>query len=383
MGFVGRFCRIFCTVVVPVFILSFALLIGWFKQEVIPEGRFFATVIPMVKGKSPPSIVGHGKMEGTPPVPDDMMPEPRPENEMFVELPGGYKMPQNGIGMCCRPTAYDDVLVERTVLWYLLMGGRTIDTAHVYLNHEAIGRGIKEAIRRGVPRNEIFVTTKIYPAFFGYKNALKMIPLFLEELELEYLDLVIMHAPVRFPGFTFTSEECSEMKLSLKECRQETFKGMSEMRKQGLVRNVGVSNFASGPLLELLEVDGIAPIANNQIQYNPWSPQETLDTIAFCRENNISITAYNSLGGLQHEKVHTIEVLNSLSEKYQKRHSQLMLRWALQVGAAIIPGTGNPKHMRENLGIYSFEIAQEDMEALASLHTDGTANDFIVLKPFD
>ena len=150
MGFIGSVLRFIFTRLIPILILVVALIVGWLNTGVpIPEGKFFATVFPILKGKWPATIVGHGKMVGTPVVPDDMVPQPRPENELFVELPGGYQMPQNGIGMCCRPTAYDDVLVERTVLWYLLLGGRHIDTAHIYLNHEAIGKGIEKAIRRG------------------------------------------------------------------------------------------------------------------------------------------------------------------------------------------------------------------------------------------
>jgi 2,5-diketo-D-gluconate reductase A len=152
-------------------------------------------------------------MVGTPPVPDDMLPEPRPENEMIIELAGGYQMPQNGLGMCCRPTAYDDVLVERTVLWYLLMGGRLVNTAQLYLNHRADGKGIKEAIRRGVPRGEIFVTTELFMSFYGPNSTKEVVPTFLEELGLEYLDLVLMHMPVRFPGFNYMSKECRKTRI--------------------------------------------------------------------------------------------------------------------------------------------------------------------------
>lgn len=107
---------------VPTIILLIAIFIGWLSQSESPEGLFFAILVPALKGYKPPAIFGHGHMVGTPPVPDDMTPLPRPEQETFLQLPGGSSklMPQNGLGMCCRPTAYDDVLVERSVLWYLL-----------------------------------------------------------------------------------------------------------------------------------------------------------------------------------------------------------------------------------------------------------------------
>jgi diketogulonate reductase-like aldo/keto reductase len=387
MGFLGAAFRVFCYRVVPVLVLSTALFIGWLNQEIIPEGRLFATAVPLLKGVMPPSIVGHGQMVGTPPVPDDMTPEPRPENEMFLELPGGYQMPQNGLGMCCRPTAYDDVLVERTVLWYLLIGGRLIDTAHVYLNHRAIGKGIKEAIRRGVPRSEIFVTTKVFPSLYGYNSTKEIVPKFLDELGLEYIDLVILHSPVRFPGLNYMSEECNTKKLSKEECRHETFQALSEFREQdgdGLIRNVGVSNFNTLALKELQKLDGAAPIANNQIMFNPFAPNESVDTFQFCQQNDISITAFFSLGGsYQHQEAQTIATLKTLSEKYDRSVAQIMLRWSLQVNAAIIPGTGNPKHMRENLSIYSFELSKEDMNEIDKLRSDGTADKFMKMEPMD
>ena len=169
-----------------------------------------------------------------------MLPLPRPVDELFLTLPGGKVMPQQGLGMCCRPTAYDNVLVYRTVLWYLLLGGRHIDGAHLYLNHRAIGKGIAEALRRGVPRQEIFVTTKMFPTQYGYESATALVPLYLEELGLEYLDLLLMH----FPSVpSFIPSPCKKEGKNTRECRQETWTALSEARKKGLVHNVGVSNF--------------------------------------------------------------------------------------------------------------------------------------------
>ena len=225
--------------ILPAIIVLLAILISFFMSHELPLGLFFATIIPLTKFHLPPSIIGHGNMDGTPPVPDDMVPLPRPSDESFLELPGGKQMPQNGLGMCCRPTAYDHVLVYRTVLWYLLLGGRHIDGAHLYLNHKAIGEGIAEAIRRGVKRSEIFVTTKIFPTQFGYESASSLVPRYLEELGLEYIDLLLLH----FPSIPFPSP-CSKEGKNATECRQETWKALSEARSAGLVQNVGVSNFA-------------------------------------------------------------------------------------------------------------------------------------------
>ena len=118
------------------------LLAAWSFTTPVPEGTFFATVFPLMKGIPPQTLFGSLVRPSTPPVPADMLPLPRPAKESFVTLAGtGDPMPANGLGMCCRASAYDDESVRRTVLWYLLQGGRHVDTAMLYLNHKPIGGG--------------------------------------------------------------------------------------------------------------------------------------------------------------------------------------------------------------------------------------------------
>lgn len=370
MGIANSIFRLVFARLIPLLVLSTAIFIGWLNLSPVPEGKFFALIIPILKGIWPPIIVGHGKMVGTPPVPLDMMPQPRPENEMFLELPGGYQMPQSGIGTCCRPSAYDDVLMERTILWYLLMGGRHIDTAQLYLNHEAIGRGIKEAIRRGVSRDEIFVTTKISPAYYGRNFTMDIVPTFLDELGLDYIDLILMHSPLRVPGLQYMSQDCRQRSLSRYDCIKETFQSLSELRERRLIRNIGVSNFPTNVIKQIQALDNVAPIANNQINFNPWIHESWQETVEYCKQNGITITGYFTLGGsLQHHETHTITVLSELAKKYGRSVAQIMLRWALQMGTVVIPGTGNPEHMKENLAIYDFNLTEEDMEAIVNLRT--------------
>ena len=374
---------------VPALVLSLSIFIGWctIDPKVPWEARFFVVIIPILKGYAPPILFGHGQLgaKETPPVPTDLAPKPRPDGELFATLEGsGDAMPLNGIGMCCRPTAYDDVSVERTIEWYLLLGGRHIDGAHLYLNHAAIGRGIANAVAKGIPRSEIFVTTKVYPSHFGYHTTKSVVEESLRDLGLDYLDMVLMHAPVRMlPG-----PETAECKsLSNKDCRKDTWKALSELRNAGLVRNAGVSNFHIRHIEELIDdhsSDGsLAPVSNNQIQWNPWAPTEWVETVAFCREKNIQITAYNSLGGsLENHKTETIATLNELSKEYGRSVAQIMLRWALQSGAAIIPGTGNPKYMEENLSVYGFELSAADMDRIDGLREE-LEGEFFVMKPRD
>mmetsp|Transcript_30585 Transcript_30585/g.61976 ORF Transcript_30585/g.61976 Transcript_30585/m.61976 type:complete len:392 (-) Transcript_30585:57-1232(-) len=373
MGFV----RILFGRVIPIIVVAAAIFVGWLSTAPLAWGKFFATVMPLTAGRLPPTIVGHGRMEGTPPVPDDMMPQPRPLNEMFQTLPGGYKMPMCGLGMCCRYSAYDDVLVRRTVLWYLLLGGRHIDGAHLYLNHKAIGLGIRDAISRGVPREEVFLTTKIFPSHYGYNKVLETVPTYLEELGLDYIDMVLMHAP-KMP---LIRNDCTKAGLSDTECRQETWRALSELREKGVMRNIGVSNFAMGHMKEIEEL-GLAPIADHQFQWNTFSPPEIQKTFDYCRQKNITVTAYYSLGGsLQHAQAATVDTLEQLAAKYDKSVAQLMLRWSMQKGAVVIPGTGNPDHMKENLEVYAFQISPLDMEAIDELKNTEAASKFSVIDP--
>jgi len=401
---IGSILKLVFARLLPLLVLVLAIFLGWCNlgdDASVPwEARFFVFLIPLMKGYAPPIIVGHGKLgveKETPPVPVDMVPQPRPDQESTITLAGsGDAMPQSGLGMCCRPTAYDHQSVERSVEWYLLLGGRHIDGAHLYLNHEAIGRGIANAIARGVPRSEIFLTTKVWPTQFGYNTTKALVSkTFLKELNVDYLDMVLMHAPVRGSSM-FVPHECKMAGLSYKQCRQETWKALSELRAEGLIRNAGVSNFAKHHLSEIMELYDenndndsssiIAPIANNQIQWNPWAPTEWVDTVHFCQSHGIAITAYNSLGGsLEHHQAQTIDILKTLSTKYNRSVAQIMLRWAIQSGAAIIPGTGNPKYMKENLvSIYEFQLSEQDMTDIEGLReSDDVAKKFTIMKPMD
>ena len=408
---IGSILKIVFARLLPVLVLGLAIFLGWCNlDESVPwEGRFFVVLIPLLKGYLPPILFGHGSLgaaKETPPVPSDFLPLPRPEGELFATLAGtGDRMPMNGLGMCCRPTAYDDVSVERSIEWFLLMGGRHIDGAHLYLNHAAIGRGVSNAIFKGVPREEIFLTTKIWPADFGYNRTLEKVPTYLQELNMDYVDMVLMHFPATMTGGM--PSYCKADGRTMKECRQDTWRALSELRARGLIRNVGVSNFASHHLEDLLELQqesdgdssgddtdndtdtnnasaGVAPVSNNQISWSPWVPKEWLETVEFCRANNIAITGYSSLGGsLEHHKALTVDTLTNLAAKYDRSVAQIMLRWALQTGAAIIPGTGNPKYMKENLSVYGFVLSDEDMDSIEALRESDDAKQFFTMKPLE
>lgn len=177
-----------------------------------------------------------------------------------------------------------------------------------------------------------------------------------------------MHAP-KMP---LALNDCGS--LSDKECRQVTWKALSELKEKGIMRNIGVSNFNISQLEEIKEVKGGAPIANLQMQYNAFVPPKQHETFDFCMENDISVTAYTPVGGVvDKSKANNSSLIADLSSKYGKSTYQILLRWVVQKGAAVIPGTGNPSHMKDNLDVYSWSLSDEDMERMIELRSSEEA----------
>lgn len=367
-----------CAKTCGLIVLALAILIGWMSTQMHPMGIVFRTVF---------QLQGMGK-PGTEPVPDDLTPQPRPQGEMMFELPGGDKMPAAGLGMCCRPSAYDPVSVHRTVLWFLLQGGRHIDTASVYMNHEAVGLGIRDAMARGVPRKDIFLVTKVFPDHYGYQESIQRTEEMVKELGVDYIDMVLIHAPIKlnpmllgkffwgkFMGGTVSTKLASTPEMV--HWRHETWKGLSAVRERGLVRNVGVSNF-NIEHLKGIQALKLAPIAANQMQYHPWAPDWMKDIVKYCQDNKIIVTGYFSLGGHDHkDKAFGLEELNSIAKSHGRRPAQILLRWSLQHNVSIIPGTGNHKHMADNLNTFGFQLSDSDMAKLDGMQSLPIAEHFM------
>eukprot|EP01129_Flabellula_baltica_P000928 TRINITY_DN1085_c0_g1_i1.p1 TRINITY_DN1085_c0_g1~~TRINITY_DN1085_c0_g1_i1.p1 ORF type:complete len:366 (-),score=72.81 TRINITY_DN1085_c0_g1_i1:718-1815(-) len=359
MGFCGFLCKKF----IPISLFLIALAIGYVLSTPVPLGTFFSIVFRTI-GFFNPEYVD---------MPADLTPKPRYENEIFFELPSGAKMPGIGLGLCCRPAAYDDESVRRMVLHFLLEGGRTLDTAHLYLNHKGVGQGIQDAIRAGIPREDIFVTTKIFPDHFGKKTE-DWTEMILEELGLEYVDLVLLHSPSLSFGLFDPNKEFNIIGCKTQqECFEQTWTTLTRDRNSGLIRDIGVSNFQIKHLEQIKSIKDGAPIAVNQIQYNPWAPEKQKALVKYCIENNIVLTGYSSLGGLfNKEEALAREAILKIAKKHNKSATQVLLRWSLQSKVSVIPGTKSPKHMRENLEVYNFILSDEEMNIINNLGSDST-----------
>jgi len=221
----------------------------------------------------------------------------------------------------------------------LELGYRHIDTAEIYGNQREIGKAI-----RGFPREELFITSKVWTNHLRHDDVLGACERTLEELGTDYVDLYLIHWP---------SEEVPV---------RETLEAMRELKRKGKVRSVGVSNFEVGHLKEAL---GVARdlVVNNQIEFHPYRyPKEVHE---FCKRERIVVTAYSPLGRgrlLQDPKVREI------AKRRVRTPAQVCLRWALQKGAVVIPKASSVEHLREDMQIFDWELSEEDIRALDALN---------------
>jgi diketogulonate reductase-like aldo/keto reductase len=304
-----------------------------------------------------------------------MKPAARPSGEISLTLAGSgnFTIPATGLGMCCRPTAYDPESVRRSVLWWLMQGGRLIDTAQLYLNHEWVGQGIAAAMQRGVPRHEIFLQTKLNPRFYTGKGVVEQqVKAWLKELGVEYLDLVLLHHPEGLMGGTCKKSKGGAQTAA--DCRAEAWMALSALRDEGLVRSLGVSNFSKQQIDELraLESRGGAPIALNQIQYNPFAPPWQHAVVEHCKRHGIIVQAWGLFQGtmFQHESMFSVGTLREIAQRHGRSVPQVLLRWAVEKGITSVPGTGNPKHMVDNLAVYDFQLSSEDVARMDAIGSD-------------
>lgn len=262
-----------------------------------------------------------------------------------IKLNNGMEIPQIGVGTW---TLKDDIATNNVRL-ALEAGFRHIDTAQMYENEAAVGQGI---IDSKVPREEIFLTTKVSTTIMreGKEVVRKSIEESLAKLKTDYLDLLLIHWPV-------------------KDCVKDTWQVMEDFVKQGKVKSLGVSNFNRHHLEDLLSYAEIRPVIN-QIEVHPLMTQE--ENIANNRELGIQIQAWGPFGQGDIDVIgHPL--LQSLAAKYGKTASQIVLRWIIQRGLITIPRC-KPNHFKENLELMTFSLSDEDMKAISGLNQNLRSN---------
>ncbi|MEH6907906.1 aldo/keto reductase [Neobacillus drentensis] len=257
-------------------------------------------------------------------------------------LSNGVKMPWMGLGVF-KVTEGEEVI--QSVKAAIKNGYISIDTAAIYGNEEGVGQAIKES---GVPREELFITTKLWNSEQGYESTLAAFETSMNKLGLDYLDLYLIH----WPG---------------KDKYKETWKAFEKLYKDGRVRAIGVSNFLVHHLEDLLSSAEIKPMVN-QVEFHPHLTQKEL--LAFCKNEGIQLEAWSPLkqGQLLSEPV-----LEDLAHKYNKSVAQVILRWDLQHGVVTIPKSIKEHRIIENANIFDFELSAEDMEKIDGLNQDSRA----------
>ena len=250
------------------------------------------------------------------------------------KLNDGRVMPSVGIGTYL--LSPDEA--EASVAEALKVGYRLIDTANAYQNERAVGRAIKAS---GIPREEIFVETKLWPSVYTDPEAIDKT---LKRLDLDYIDLLLLHQPA---GDYITGYKMIEKAL-----------------KEGKVKSIGISNFYGERLDNLLNNIEIKP-AVTQVETHPYYQQNEMKEKL--KKYDTKIQAWFPLGGRGNDSVLTEDIIKELSNKYGKSPAQIILRWHNQKGVIVIPGSKNPEHIKDNLNIFDFELSEEDMKKIDEL----------------
>ncbi|CAH0994357.1 Glyoxal reductase [Emticicia aquatica] len=257
----------------------------------------------------------------------------------IVKLNNGIEMPILGFGVFQIPDANE---CEKCVIDAIEVGYRLIDTAASYQNEQAVGDAIKKS---GVKREELFITTKLWVQDTGYENTKAAFQKSLDRLQLEYLDLYLIHQPY---GDIFGS-----------------WRAMEEFYEAGKVRAIGVSNFQPDRVIDLMMFNKIVP-AVNQVETHPFNQQ--IDNQAFLQENDIQIESWGPFAEGKND-IFKNELLVSLARKYNKSVAQIILRWLIQRGVVVIPKSVRIERMKENFNIFDFKLNTEDIENIKTLDT--------------
>lgn len=262
----------------------------------------------------------------------------------FYTLNNNVRIPKLGYGTFKTP---DDKTGVDAIVNAIKLGYRHIDTAQGYHNEESVGKAIKLS---DIPREELFITTKVTNSVRGYKETIVSIKESLEKLDLDYVDLVLIHWPNPKP-----------FRDKWQLMNSETWRALEDLYNEGRIKALGISNFKTHHIEELLKTAKVIP-AVNQIRICPGDVDT--ETIEYCRKYDMILEAYSPLGqGL----VFDVEEIKDLANKYKKSIAQVVLKWSLQMGFVPLPKTVTLDRMKANMDLFDFELENKDVELLTNL----------------
>lgn len=258
---------------------------------------------------------------------------------------------QNGVGIPCIgfgtfQTPNGEIAVS-AVKDAIALGYRHIDTAAGYGNEESVGIAVKQS---GIKREEIFITSKLYNSDHGYENTMKAFEQTMKNLDMDYLDLYLIHWPNPI-----------KYRNEWQSANAGTWKAFEELYKAGRIRSIGISNFHPHHIDELLKTAAIVPMVN-QIRLCPGDTQD--EVVAYCKDHNIVVEAYSPLGtGLIFE----VPQMQDIAQKYGKTIAQICIRWSLQMGFLPLPKSVTESRIKENIDVFDFELSKQDVEKISNL----------------
>ena len=305
-----------------------------------------------------------------------------------LQLKSGNQMPSIGLGVWkIDPSQTADVICAAVEAGY-----RHFDCACDYGNEAEVGNGLQQVFKSGkVTREDLWITSKLWNTYHRPEHVQPALERTLSDLQLNYLDLYLVHFPIaqkfvpfetRYPPGWFFDPDASEPRLEPDSVSiYDTWQAMEQIQQDGLAREIGVSNFGTSQLRDMLAWAKIPP-AVLQIELHPYLTQAKL--LRFCQESDIAVTGFSPLGALSYfslemaqpeESVVDQPIIGQIAEKHGKTAAQVVLRWAIQRGTSIVPKTTKPQRLAENLALFDFELSADDMTAISSLNQNRRFND--------
>lgn len=305
-----------------------------------------------------------------------------------VKLSNGAEMPSIGLGMWKIDKPQVAGLVEQAAS----LGYRHFDCAADYGNESQVGDGLSRVFRSGTCRREdVWITSKLWNTYHAAEHVRPAVERSLKDLQVDYLDLYMIHFPislrfvpfdVRYPPEWFYDPHAPQPRMELASVPiAETWGAMEQLLRDGLVRNIGVCNFNCGLLRDLL-ASAEAPPAMLQVELHPYLTQEKL--LRFCGEEGIAVTGFSPLGagsylplGMAQEDESVLEqpAIAEIAAAHGKTPAQIVLRWGVQRGTAVVPKTARPERLAENLSLFDFQLSDAEMRTIAGLNRDRRFND--------